>query len=292
MLTGRVPFMGESPLAVLVSHLTLAPPRASEVFAELPPALDEPILKMLHKEPSGRPPTAGAAVQGLIDAANAIGLSVPDGMPHLPRPPDLRSASPGMFAARPITPSESVTGSASGGGALGRSDMLTATDPAPNAKRRPSWALVAIIVALGAGVVHLGRSTLKAPSPAEKSQPIVQASAGQSAAAPRVTEPPLAAPPPVQPAAEPARSVSLMVRGAPPGARVLRGDEVLGDAGKPIALPFGTARLELTVAAPGYESQRLDVTPDRDIESDVKLKRHAARPKRQSDVPKDLESPF
>jgi hypothetical protein len=78
---------------------------------------------------------------------------------------------------------------------------------------------------------------------------------------------------------------------------VQRGDDVLGDASKPVRLPYGTSPLELTVTAPGHEPHTLSVVPDRDGESDVKLKRRAARPRPSSDIPgrdipSDLESPF
>src|SRR5215471_7631749 len=43
MLSGTVPFTGESPLAVLMAHLTLQPPRLSQVCPELPQELDEPV---------------------------------------------------------------------------------------------------------------------------------------------------------------------------------------------------------------------------------------------------------
>jgi hypothetical protein len=92
--------------------------------------------------------------------------------------------------------------------------------------------------------------------------------------------------------AEQPEHVQLTLHGAPPGARVQRGDEVLGEASKPVLLPFGKAPLELTVTAPGHEPQTLSVVPDRDAESDVKLRRRAARPKPSRDIPSDLESPF
>jgi hypothetical protein len=86
--------------------------------------------------------------------------------------------------------------------------------------------------------------------------------------------------------------VQLTLHGAPPGARVQRGDDVLGEASKPLRLPFGKVPLELTVTAPGHEPQTLSVVPDRDGESEVKLRRRAARPKPSRDIPSDLESPF
>ena len=76
------------------------------------------------------------------------------------------------------------------------------------------------------------------------------------------------------------------------GARVMLGDEVLGEASGPVRLPYGTSPLTLTVSAPGYEPLALEVVPEDDRESEVKLKRRTTRPKPVGAVPSDLESPF
>jgi serine/threonine-protein kinase len=293
MLTGRVPFTGESPLAVLVSHLTITPPRASDVFTTLPRELDEPILQMLHKEASGRPGTASAAVTALIAAAERAGYVVPDGMPRLPRPKDLPPPAASTFSPHPITP-EPVAEATPSRRELG----LGATHPAPSAAR-PTWPIVAGFVVLVAVAALLGRSVLQAP--ASPSSAAVEATP-RAEVPPAPLAPSVPPPVPVAPAPEPAapespphpERVQLSVRGAPPGARVSLGDQALGAAADPIALPYGTAPLLLTVAAPGYESHVLSVVPDRDSESDVKLKRRVVRPSKPApgNIPSDLESPF
>ncbi len=297
MLTGRVPFTGESPLAVLVSHLTVAPPRASEVYPELPVELDEPILQMLHKEPSGRPATAGAAIHALVLAAERAGIVVPDGMPHLPRPPQLPASRPSTFSPHPITPEPVAETTPSAGdaarhGALDRTVSSSATR---------SWPLIALLVALAAGVLYLGRSALQGTSKVPAAPAAALSTAG-AAARTTAAVPPVVAEPPTKlndetvtspaPVASPPRSVELLVRGAPRGARVLHAGEALGEADKPVLLPFGKAPLELTVTAPGHEPSTFSVVPDQDRASDVKLKKRAARPKSVGTIPSDLESPF
>jgi serine/threonine protein kinase len=54
-LTGVPPFEGESPLDVVVQHLTAEPPSLRSRRPELPAALDQLVLEMLAKEPSDRP---------------------------------------------------------------------------------------------------------------------------------------------------------------------------------------------------------------------------------------------
>jgi serine/threonine-protein kinase len=282
MLTGRVPFTGESPLAVLVSHLTVAPPRASEVLPSLPPELDEPLLAMLHKEPSGRPGTAGAAVAALVAAAERAGLVVPAGMPHLPRPSDLPQREPTPFSPQ-------LAGSVSGEPSHG-SIGLGATQPAP--ARRRGWALATTLVGLGLLAAYVGKGVLSAPS---EPAAVAAATAPPRPAPPPpvvvepVTVPPEPAPPPEPPAPT---HVGLVLHGAPAGARVQLGDDVLGDATGPVRLPYGKSPVTVIVSAPGYEPLSLEIVPERDRESDVKLRRRAARPKAVGTVPSDLESPF
>jgi len=280
MLTGRVPFMGESPLAVLVSHLTVAPPRVSEVLASLPPELDEPVLAMLHKEPSGRPATAGAAVTALLAAAERAGVAVPPGMPRLPRPRDLPIREHSPFSPQPAS---EVSGEQHASIGLG------ATHPAPS--RRRGWVLIAALCGLGLLAAYLGQGVLQSPSGTLPSEPAAVTAASappRPAPAPPVVVEPVAAPEPPAPPSH----VELVLHGAPPGARVQLGDDLLGDAAGPVRLPYGTSPLSVTVSAPGYEPLVLEVVPERDRESEVKLKRRAARPKPVGTVPSDLESPF
>jgi eukaryotic-like serine/threonine-protein kinase len=293
MLTGRVPFTGESPLAVLVSHLTLPPPRASEVLPELPRELDEPILAMLHKEPGGRPATAGGAIAALVLAAEQAGRVVPAGMPHLPRPRRLPAATSTAFSPHSFT-SEPVDDGAPSG------ERNVARTPATSAKRHAtsSWALGVGLLLLAAVVAYLGRSALDAPSNPAPPPPAPSAAADPPVAAQLAGASPHPSPVPTPPrlAAESERvepkSVQLTVRGAPTGARVQLGEDVLGDTSGPLRLPFGKAPLELTVSAPGYEPFALSVVPDRDGESEVRLKKRVTRPKPKRDVPSDLENPF
>jgi serine/threonine protein kinase len=299
MLTGRVPFTGESPLAVLVSHLTVAPPPVSEVLPELPSELDQPILAMLHKEPSGRPATAGGAIAALVHAAERAGHTVPVGMPHLPRPRDLPVSTPSSFSPQPLTPDRVADASPSGE----REHIERASTQPVRRDAKALWALWALPVVLAAFVAYLGRSALDTPESPAASGPIAASPPAAPSVAPPAPIPPPALADPAPPSAalaEPVPApaeeqrvepVELRLRGAPPGARVHVGEELFGDASKPLRVPFGEAPLELTVTAPGYEPFALSVVPDRDAEHEVKLKRRAHRPKPKG-VPSDLENPF
>jgi serine/threonine-protein kinase len=55
MLTGNVPFKGDSAFAVLRRHATTPPPAPSSLNYAIPETLDRLVLRMLSKEPSERP---------------------------------------------------------------------------------------------------------------------------------------------------------------------------------------------------------------------------------------------
>ncbi len=86
MLTGQLPFVGDTTVAVLMAHIIQTAPRASEVCEELSPLLDAPLLRMLAKKPEERPASAGEAILALRRAAEEAGIVVASGTLRLPRP--------------------------------------------------------------------------------------------------------------------------------------------------------------------------------------------------------------
>ena len=65
LLTGRPPFTGESPVAVAYQHVRADPARPSTLDPSIPPALDDLVLRLLAKDPAGRPRSAAALVEEL-----------------------------------------------------------------------------------------------------------------------------------------------------------------------------------------------------------------------------------
>jgi hypothetical protein len=64
-LTGRPPFTGDRPMAVLAKILLEEAPRVSDLRPEVPPALDALVASMLAKDPKQRPADASAVRQAL-----------------------------------------------------------------------------------------------------------------------------------------------------------------------------------------------------------------------------------
>ena len=74
-LTGEVPFVRESDIALVFAHLDEPPPKPSERMPELPPAFDAVIERALSKQPDDRQASCGDLVD---DARRALALDAPD----------------------------------------------------------------------------------------------------------------------------------------------------------------------------------------------------------------------
>lgn len=58
MLTGQLPFQGDTPVAVAIKHLQEMPRPLQEINPEVPPALERIVMRTLEKDPSRRYQTA------------------------------------------------------------------------------------------------------------------------------------------------------------------------------------------------------------------------------------------
>ena len=54
MLTGRLPFTAESPVAISLKHIQSPPPRPREINPDIPQSIEDVILKALEKDPNER----------------------------------------------------------------------------------------------------------------------------------------------------------------------------------------------------------------------------------------------
>ena len=173
MVTGSVPFTAETPLAVLFKHISDPLPPPSLVKSDIPPVIEQVILKALAKDPRDRFATAAEFV-----AAWGRALQTRETMQHAPEsvtvPP-----SPTTTSAQPS------------------SRPATQTRPTTRAGLPTAWivgCLVAACALFGLGGVALmasnnffGSPTLTALPPTETAIPIPPTST--SAPLPTVTLP-------------------------------------------------------------------------------------------------------
>jgi tRNA A-37 threonylcarbamoyl transferase component Bud32 len=76
MLVGELPFTADTPVAVLLKHLSDTPPPLHLRAPDLPPALDKVLDRALAKKPEERYPSGAALVQAV---EQACGLGAPGG---------------------------------------------------------------------------------------------------------------------------------------------------------------------------------------------------------------------
>lgn len=90
MVTGRLPFLADSPIAILRKHVDEVPLPPSFINPDVMPAMDQVILRALEKDPDVRYQTAGALADDLIRAVAGRPLAL---RPH-PEPESVVAPSP------------------------------------------------------------------------------------------------------------------------------------------------------------------------------------------------------
>ena len=100
MLTGRVPFDGDSPVTIALKHVSEAPVPPSEINPAVPPELEQVVLWSLNKDPADRPADADQFISALENVKAVI-----------------RSGGAGQHTASMAAVIAAAAGGAVGGGA-------------------------------------------------------------------------------------------------------------------------------------------------------------------------------
>ncbi len=79
--TGRVPFQGSDTVSTLMAVATETPPAPRSLNAEVPPALQALILRLLAKEPGDRPADAREVIETLADLERDLAAAPPVAKP-------------------------------------------------------------------------------------------------------------------------------------------------------------------------------------------------------------------
>jgi eukaryotic-like serine/threonine-protein kinase len=211
MMTGMLPFDGETAMDVIMKHMTAKPPPMSGVVRELPSALDKPVLKMLAKDPNDRYARATEAIDALSEIAEraCVGFM-------------LEARSPGASSAG-TTPSRlrSTVRSA-----------LLAAEPIRRSRATYAFGLFAVVLA--------GLASWRIGSPHERASDVAPTLA-PSQVAPAVDAP--ASPPSGVPAAPSSFVVQLAV--TPTTAKIFLDGDAVGEGEARVEVAAGrSVRIE------------------------------------------------
>jgi serine/threonine-protein kinase len=273
MLTGSLPFFKESQLELMMEHLTARPPRLSERAPELPAALDEPVLRMLEKDPEKRPSTLGEAVRDLAVAAQTAGFTV---------------EVPSVQEGRPVSGARSgpvARISTKGSGVSGDAATLLDTDAqgtlaaqavaATGSRGRFRAALVVVLSVFGVAVVVAVRGMGRGAEAVSRAEPPPSPVHAEAPAAPMPGAPastPAASPAPTATAVASAPAVvTLTIASIPESLDVVVGGTKVGRTPGPVSLPRGTTPVSVTFQAEGYVSKTSTVIPSEDRALSVTL---------------------
>jgi serine/threonine-protein kinase len=75
LLTGKVPFTGESPVEIAMKHLSAMPEQPSALRDDIPPDVDKVVLRALAKTPEERYPSAETMDRDLARVAQGVAVS-------------------------------------------------------------------------------------------------------------------------------------------------------------------------------------------------------------------------
>lgn len=86
MLTGRLPFTGDTPMAVALQHIQKPPPPLRQLNPSIPPALESIVLRAIAKDAQQRPASAKQFAQELRDylAGRVQAAPLPPARPYSP----------------------------------------------------------------------------------------------------------------------------------------------------------------------------------------------------------------
>ncbi|MFF5104719.1 protein kinase [Streptomyces sp. NPDC000134] len=86
LVTGRLPFDADSPLAIAYAHVQEEPPAPSSINRSLPPAVDALLARALKKNPNERFPSAVAMRDECLRVAQSLRPAAPNIVPDAPTP--------------------------------------------------------------------------------------------------------------------------------------------------------------------------------------------------------------
>jgi serine/threonine-protein kinase len=291
MLSGRMAFPGDAPLAVLYSVVNQQPVKLTTLVPGLDPAVEEVVMRGLAKNRDDRFPTVDDFCRAFLEAAArptlAMGktLLAPQSGPartRTPAPvPPTAPLTPSGTALMPVAVAPPSTTLRLGTGQVesAEEDVVPAARVWPR-RLAAAGALAAAGIAVFAFISRGGAPPTAGPTPAP---PIAPGPAPDPAPTPVPVPTPTPTPPPAADEAgqraddEPA-TITLDVITAPAEARVLdaRKKTVLGATPLHLQMPRGKGTLELKIEKSGYFPKTVKVPLDRSFEGSFRLDKERA----------------
>ena len=285
LLSGKMAFPGDAPLAVLYSVVHQQPERLGSLIPTLDAAIEEVVNRGLAKRPDDRFPT----VEEFCRALSQVALRRTTVRPSVAAPPPATMAQRPL-GAQPLPPSTTLRLS---------TGQVESVDEEPVPPRRP-WAprLIgggALTAAVATVVVLVLRGGSHPPPPPPPLGPASTGSVAQTAGPPPVSPPLPATPatgqdspkggptahpqqPPAVASAELLATVTLDVSTSPGEARVVdvRKKEVLGLTPLHHQIRRRTGVLEIRIEKSGYLSKEASIPLDRDFRGSFQLEKRKA----------------
>ena len=288
MATGRVPFSGETDMAVALAHVEQTPAAPRALNGHIAPDLEQAILRTLAKDPEQRFASAGELAT-VLRTAGAVQPTTR--MPNVPPPtgvsprPAERRAS-GQAPPGPIPPGRRPTADAYGRRSVG-ADAYRREAAAPGVVRRATrprprtgaggggvlgllLALAAVLVALGVGffgLASLSREGLVPVEPTATVAPAAPTPPPKPVAVPSPTSTPAPSPTPEPPSPTPVPSPTPAPPTPTPAPRATprpRAISVPSLRGKTL----DEARASLQAAGLTATFQGINVNVDKDVVAD------------------------
>ncbi len=221
ILTGQLPFDGDSMMDLMFKHAKEPPPPMSSVNPAVPPPLDAPVLHMMQKDPAMRPVSVTAGVEAMVDAARSVGMVIAikkattlggiGGGQVRGIPSDMGTSTPAVpstKAAAPTMPVGSTVAQMPANTNPSASHTLQTVETVAATSSSKTWivAVAALVVGVGAtfaltrsGEVDTSNRVHGAPENAASPTPSAEASDGEpqpaSSQAPTSSAEPAAPPP-------------------------------------------------------------------------------------------------
>jgi serine/threonine-protein kinase len=285
-LTGHVPFDGEDVMEILVKNTTAPAPRPSDVCHELPPELDAAVLAFLEKDPAMRPSSVGVGLDALASAAAGAGLDVKVSARRTPgaeAQPIAERATVRVRTGGAVTPAE-VVGQTMMVDEAGRTMLAAEVGPKPPQRTMLVGVVGALVVvgAIAAGLA-MRRSDSAGVAPPPTGAPPEAATATATASA--IAVPSIAPAPPasagdrpaVVPSTDlPSGEVELTINTEPKVVDVYDGATKIGSSAAPVKLKRRDGKVKLTLKAPGYAPEDVEVAATANAVVAAKLKKVAS----------------